>query len=55
MAQAVDALQAGAELDLVTIDLQAAYGVKRNRRRSQPEDLLDAVLEVLLRKVRNTP
>ena len=44
MAQAVNALQDGAELDLVTIDLQAAYmALKEIVGEASREDLLDAL------------
>lgn len=44
MAQAVNALQDGAELDLVTIDLQAAYmALKEIVGETSREDLLDAL------------
>ena len=44
MAQAVSALEAGAELDLVTIDLQAAYmALKEIIGEASREDLLDAL------------
>lgn len=44
MAQAVNALQEGAELDLVTIDLQAAYmALKEIVGEASREDLLDAL------------
>ena len=44
MAEAVAQLQAGAELDLVTIDLQAAYtALKDIVGETSREDLLDAL------------